>query len=93
MPITEQCKKGYALIGFPHIIGLRKVSKGEEKIFGEYDSIVKKIIKNERWFIYGHGTLGKSPHGSILPDERGFCHFYDKKNDKCMLGDERPSRC
>ena len=54
MPITEQCKKGYALIGFPHIIGLREISKEEEKIFGEYDSIVKKI--DDGFFIINNSS-------------------------------------
>jgi len=89
----SRCKKGYAPLPIQEVFGYKIIADKEENVFGEYDSEVKRIIKEEKWWAGGLGELGDRPHCRILPNEKGYCHFYDSKKDKCMLGDEKPDRC
>lgn len=90
---AECCKTGNVPLTIVNVFSYEATLQSGEKIFGEYDDRVKKILKENNYWIGGVGEIGDRPHCRILPDERGFCHFYDDKKNKCMLGDERPSRC
>jgi Fe-S-cluster containining protein len=92
---AEWCKTGEAPFSGISLFAYKLVTKaGEEKkrFPKEYADRVKEILNRDNYYSTPE-ELRNNRSFVIHADERGFCPFFDDKENKCMLGGSRPKTC